>query len=140
VKKSSDEDVIQYFNFDVPWPFLNRDIVVHCTQKTEPQTGKIILDCFAVKTPLVPLKKNHMRITDSRQQWTLEKIGSGKTRITFVSITNIESSVPGILKRLISQIIPSKSLENLLSLSNNADSSVSSQYLAKTDIKKKIHK
>ncbi len=132
VKKNSDEDAIQYYNFDIPWPFLNRDIVVHCRQKTNPQTGTVIIDCNAVKTPVVPLKKNHMRITDAKQRWVLEAVDHDRTRVTFIALTSIDGPAPGILKRLISNVIPSTSLENFKTVSTRYAASPTTKYMARS--------
>jgi hypothetical protein len=113
LEKQSINDSYQYYDFNVPWPFLNRDMVVHCTTKIDWQMGKIVINTEAVKDPIVPIKKGHLRITDSKQKWVLEQIAPNKTKITFVSVTTLKDPVPRILNRLISQVIPSSSLKNL---------------------------
>lgn len=133
VKRNSDDEAIQYYNFDIPWPFLNRDIVVHSRQKTNHQTGIVTIDCIAVKTPLIPLKKNHMRITDAKQRWILEPVGHERTRVTFISLTTIDGPAPWILKRLISNIIPATSLENFKSVSMKYATTSSSKYMARSE-------
>jgi hypothetical protein len=137
IKKNSESDAIQYYNFDVPWPFLNRDIVVHCIQKTDPATGTITIESNAVKSANVPLKKNHLRITDAKHRWVLEEIEPGKTRVTFISMTNVEGAAPNALKRLISQIIPATSLEKLLALSMKTSVPSQPTYIAKSNIANK---
>jgi ribosome-associated toxin RatA of RatAB toxin-antitoxin module len=136
IKRFSHDDAIQYYNFDVPWPFFDRDIVVHCMQKTEKLTGTITIDSYALRTPLVPLKKKHLRITDARQKWVIEQIGPEKTRITFIALTNIEGQAPNVLKKLISQVIPSTSLENLRAVSMKQNAISSTSYIAKSDYNK----
>lgn len=134
IKKNSEDDTIQYYNFDVPWPFLNRDIVVHCTQRTDPVTGTITIDSYAVKAPVVPLKKNYLRVTDANQKWLLEQIEPGITRVTFIALTNIEGDAPNILKNLISHEIPSTSLENLKTIAMKMTTPTPNRYIAKSDI------
>lgn len=137
IKRFSHDDAIQYYNFDVPWPFFDRDIVVHCTQKTDLMTGTITIDSYALRTPVVPLKKKHLRITDAKQKWVIEKIDHEKTRITFIAVTNIEGQTPNLLKKLISQVIPSISLENLRAISMKQNTVSSTSYLAKSDYNKR---
>ena len=137
IRKNSEDDAIQYYRFDVPWPFLNRDIVVHCTQKTDPVTGTVTIDSQALKTPMVPLKKNHLRITDAKHKWIFERIDQRRTKVTFISMTNMEGQTPRALKNLISQVIPSSSLENLKAISMKPDHPATSTYIAKTVVNKK---
>lgn len=137
IKRFSQDDAIQYYNFDVPWPFFDRDIVVHCTQKTDIITGTITIDSYALRTPVVPLKKKHLRITDAKQKWVIEKIDNEKTRITLIAVTNIEGQTPNLLKRLISQVIPSTTLENLKTVSMKQNTVSSTSYIAISDYNKK---
>lgn len=132
IRKISADDAIQYYRFDVPWPFLNRDIVVHCTQRTDPITGTVTIDSQAVKTPVVPLKKNHLRITDAKHKWIFERIDHRRTKVTFISMTNMEGQTPRALKKLISQVIPSSSLENLKTISMKPGPPAPTSYIAKT--------
>jgi hypothetical protein len=78
LEKPSQTDSFQYYDFNVPWPFANRDIVVHCTTKFDWPSGRIRIFAEAVKDPMVPMKKNHYRITDSKQEWILEQIAPDK--------------------------------------------------------------
>ncbi|MBU1170543.1 MAG: hypothetical protein KKD44_13350 [Proteobacteria bacterium] len=130
--RPSDKQSFQYYDFDVPWPLANRDIVVHCTTEADWGRGKITIQSEAVKEPLVPIRKNHMRITDSRQEWILEQVTPDSTRVTFVSYTNMEGPVSKMLNKLISKVIPSSSLKNLKKISMEKYLSASDRFIAKT--------
>ena len=133
VEKNSDSDAIQYYDFDVPWPLSNRDIVVHCTTEVDSKTGAITISSSAVKDSVVPLKKDHLRITDAKQKWVIEQIAPEKTRVTLYSLTHIKGPAPKLLKKLVSHVIPSTSLKNLrLQAMKNTQTSPS-RYIAKTD-------
>jgi hypothetical protein len=117
VRSSDNHQSFQYYDFDVPWPLSNRDVVVHCTTETNWAEGTIIIQGDAIKEPLVPLKKNHLRITDSSHTWILESITPDSTRVTFLSRTLVDGPVTSLLNRLVSHVIPSTSLKNLKKIS-----------------------
>ncbi len=73
---------------DTPWPFLDRDVLYKTEVKIDFASGKVVIQSIALKTPLIPLKKQYVRITDSEQQWILERIAVDRTRITFINRTN----------------------------------------------------
>lgn len=132
IERPSYNRSFQYYDFDVPWPLSDRDIVVQCTTQANWSDGTIIIKGEAVKEPMVPLKKSHMRITDSRQQWILEQISPDQTLVTFVSYTTMDGPVPGMLNKLVSNVIPSNSLKNLKKISTEKYLSSSARFLAET--------
>ena len=77
-----------YVAIDTPWPFADRDVLYKTEVKIDFASGKIVIHSKALKTPLIPLKKQYVRITDSEQQWILERISLDRTRITFINRTN----------------------------------------------------
>lgn len=131
VRSSDNHQSYQYYNFDVPWPLSNRDVVVHCTTQTNWSEGTIIIQGDAIKEPLVPLKKNHLRITDSSHTWILESITPDSTRVTFLSRTLMDGPVPRLLNRLVSHVIPSTSLKNLKKISMDKFQAFNDRLLAK---------
>lgn len=131
INRSSESNSLQYYDFDIPWPLSNRDIVVHCTTDADWEAGKIIIQGEAIKEPLVPIKKDHLRITDSKQEWILEQISPDSTQVTFISYTTIDGPVPSILNALISRVIPSASLKNLKKLSAEKQRTANNRFFAK---------
>ena len=77
-----------YVAIDTPWPFADRDVLYKTEVKIDFASGKVVIHSKALKTPLIPLKKQYVRITDSEQQWILERISLDRTRITFINRTN----------------------------------------------------
>jgi hypothetical protein len=73
---------------DTPWPFLDRDVVYETDVTIDYAAGKVFIQSVALKRPLVQLKKQYVRITDSEHQWILERISADLTRITFINRTN----------------------------------------------------
>ena len=77
-----------YVAIDTPWPFSDRDVVYKTEVGIDDVSGKVIINSIALKTPLMPLRRRYVRITDSEHQWILERISVTLTRITFINRTN----------------------------------------------------
>ena len=77
-----------YVAIDTPWPFTDRDVLYRTEVEIDFASGKVVIRSIALKTPLIPLKRQYVRITNSEQQWILERISADHTRITFINRTN----------------------------------------------------
>ena len=87
-ENSSELHFFLYVAIDTPWPFLDRDVVYETDITIDYAAGKVFIQSVALKRPLVQLKKQYVRITDSEHQWILERISADLTRITFINRTN----------------------------------------------------
>ena len=88
VKGSSELDFFIYVAIDTPWPFFDRDAIYKTQIVMDHASGKVDIRSTALKEPLLPLRKQYERITDSELQWILERISADCTRITFINRTN----------------------------------------------------
>jgi len=77
-----------YVAIDTPWPFSDRDAVYKTEIAIDYALGKVVVRSTALKEPLIPLRRQYVRVTDSEHQWILEKISADSTRITFINRTN----------------------------------------------------
>ncbi len=84
-----------YFRLDTPWPLWRRDIVYDVKIKIDMASGKVEVSCKAVPEPVVPIRNDHVRITDSELHWVLERIDTHQTRIIFIMRTDVGGSVGG---------------------------------------------
>jgi len=84
-----------YIVIDTPWPLRPRDVVYDVKIKTDMVTGKVDVRCQAVPQPVVPIRKDHVRIIDSELHWVLETIEPHQTRIIFTMRTVAGGFVSG---------------------------------------------
>ena len=82
-----------YIAIDTPWPLWPRDIVYDVKIKIDMASGKVEVRSKAVPEPVVPIRKDHVRITDSELHWVLERIDTHRTRIIFIMRTDAGGSV-----------------------------------------------
>ena len=127
------KDSIQYYSFDIPWPFSDRDIVVNTNTDINWKAGRVVITSVAAPKSDIPLKKGCVRLTDSSQQWILEKITPASTKVTFKSYTPLQGSVPKFIRNIISNVIPSSTLKNLKQISTKQYLASREQFLADTE-------
>lgn len=87
-ENSSELHFFLYVAIDTPWPFSDRDAVYKTEIAIDYALGKVVVRSTALKEPLIPLRRQYVRVTDSEHQWILEKISADRTRITFINRTN----------------------------------------------------
>ena len=87
-KNPSEFHFLLYVAIDTPWPFTDRDVLYQTEVKIDFASGKVVIHSIALKTPVIPLKRQYVRIIDSEHQWILEKVAVDRTRITFINRTN----------------------------------------------------
>ncbi|MBI5846214.1 MAG: hypothetical protein HZB23_16265 [Deltaproteobacteria bacterium] len=81
-----------YYRFRIPWPFWNRDAVYDVSARLS--GDRAVIEAVAANAPEVPCPRRHLRITDSRQLWILERAGAKKTRAVYESRIMPEGSIP----------------------------------------------
>lgn len=120
-ENSSELHFFLYVAIDTPWPFSDRDVVYETEVTIDYASGKVFIHSIALKAPLMPLRRQYVRVTDSEHQWILERISVDRTRITFMNRTNTAGpfatylSNPGIRDTTI------HSLKNLKKMLNHPD-------------------
>ena len=97
VENSSELHFFLYVVIDAPWPFYDRDVVYKTEINIDYALEKVVIHSTALKEPLVPLRSQYVRITDSEHQWILERISADRTRITFINRTNAGGSFANYL-------------------------------------------
>jgi hypothetical protein len=97
VENSSELHFFLYVAIDTPWPFSDRDVVYETKVTIDYASGKVFIHSIALKAPLMPLRRQYVRITDSEHQWILERISKDRTRITFMNRTNAAGSFSNYL-------------------------------------------
>ncbi|MGV3599711.1 MAG: START domain-containing protein [Dyadobacter fermentans] len=92
VKKLSPNDLYYHSEISLPWPLDNRDFVAHLVARQNPLTGVVTID-GPVVAGMVPVKKNVVRVKDSKGRWVLTPM-QGKVRIEYTLHTDPGGYVP----------------------------------------------
>ena len=102
-----------YIALDTPWPLWFRDIIYDVKLEVDLTSGKVEARSKAVPQPVLPIRKNHVRITDSEVYWVLERINSHRTRVIFRMRTDAGGAARGYWSDLGSRKTIYHSLINL---------------------------
>jgi hypothetical protein len=106
-------DFLLYIVIDVPWPFADRDAVFHAATTMDVEAGIVVIRSRARADSEVAIHKDLVRITNSEQQWILEKITPHKTRTTFINRTAVSGSMASFIADLGSRATVVESLINM---------------------------
>ncbi len=82
-----------YLVYDLPWPLTDRDLCVDVVATHDPATGAGTIT--AVPLPgLIPVKKEHIRIREYRQVWTVNPSGKDKTQVILEGYVDPAGTIP----------------------------------------------
>ena len=97
---STNLNFLIYIVVKTPWPLWNRDVIYTTETRIDMSAGKITVWGKAVQDTKVPIKQNHVRVTDSALKWVLARIDDNRTRISFTKRINAGGSIGSYLSDL----------------------------------------
>ncbi|MBW2443928.1 MAG: hypothetical protein JRH12_25905 [Deltaproteobacteria bacterium] len=86
-----------YIIVKTPWPLWNRDVIYTTESRVDIPSGKIMVWGKAVRDAVIPIKENHVRVTDSALKWVLERLDDSRTMVTFTKRINAGGSIGSYL-------------------------------------------
>lgn len=96
LKAISDTDLFFYNEVDCPWPFQNRDVVVHMTL-VQNSINKIITVVATSEKDYLPDKVNIVRMRYSKVTWLITPLYNNKLKIEYRIQIDPGGSVPAWL-------------------------------------------
>lgn len=81
-----------YMVLDFPFPLKDRDLVVQGKMRKDTQ-GIISIQNKAVKKGY-PINPNYVRLTDYEGDWTFQRLGNQKVKVSTYGYANPEGSIP----------------------------------------------
>ncbi|OOV80438.1 START domain-containing protein [Acinetobacter sp. ANC 5600] len=85
-------EFILYMVLDFPFPLKDRDLVVQGKMRKDAQ-GIISIQNKAVKKGY-PINPNYVRLTDYEGDWTFQRLGNQKVKVSTYGYANPEGSIP----------------------------------------------
>ncbi|MBU2489347.1 MAG: hypothetical protein KKA60_08145 [Proteobacteria bacterium] len=104
-----------YCRMGLPWPVADRDILVKNEVNLDFDTGRAVVDFYAVTDPEVPEIDGVVRMTELTGQYILEYIGRTTTRVTYIHRGHPGGSVPVRLANIAIRYFPYLDLKGLTS-------------------------
>jgi hypothetical protein len=107
-----------YVQYDLPWPFMDRDLCAAADVRTSPVTGERII--LAKSDPeAVPPDREYVRIIKFWQKWTIMPTGIGKVHLTLEGFADPAGDIPAWLANLAITKAPWNMLQKIRSALNN---------------------
>lgn len=117
VNKKSTSSWITYTEFDLPWPFQNRDVVSEYTMTTVKAGSQVLIRICSVDH-LVGQKEGITRIVNYKASWAIKRIDGSKTWICFTA----SCDQPPVVPRFIQDPVLRKTFhKNLLKLKSTLE-------------------
>ena len=99
-KGSTNLKFLLYVVAEPPWPIWKRDVVYHASTRIDFSSGIVMIQGKALRNASMPIKENHVRITDSALEWVLERLDDTRTEVSFRKRTNIGGNLGNYLSNL----------------------------------------
>jgi hypothetical protein len=112
LKEVSAADVFYYTEIDAPWPFDNRDLVVHMTVQQNKQT-KVTTIVAKNVDDYTPAKKDIVRVKYSNALWTVTPINNQQFKVIYQIQIDPGDGVPAWLLNLFATSGPYESFVHL---------------------------
>ena len=88
-----------YVQYDVPWPFTDRDLCVEAEIRKNPVTDELIISARSDPDAL-PEDPDYVRIKKYWQKWTIMPAGAGKVHLILEGFVDPAGDVPAWLANL----------------------------------------
>lgn len=110
--ETSFNDRYAYSVNDMPWPFKDRDYVLHIKTTSDPASGKILMHMNAAKNKK-EINDDLERVDVAQTVYTFEALDENKTKMVWLQHTEPGGVLPGWLVNSLIVDIPVKSLQQL---------------------------
>ncbi len=112
LKRNSESDLIYYAEVEAPWPFSNRDFVLHLNVQQNPQSKMITINVEIVND-LLPEKKYIVRIKYFSATWVITPVNSHQFKLDYRIQVDPGANIPAWLANLFSTNAPYESFMHL---------------------------
>ena len=107
-----DKFIHYYIVYDSPWPVADRDLCVEAHITKDTVAGSMIVKADPYPE-CMPEKKDHVRIKDYHQQWTLHDLHNGRFRVTLEGFVDPGGNIPSWIYNMVITDTPLKVMRNL---------------------------
>lgn len=112
VKTLNELEFYYYLESDLPFPLVNRDLVVHSSKWEEKEQNTVYYFSTSIDKVL-PKEKDLVRITKYDSFWTIKELAKNKLSVEYQSRTDPAGNLPAWLVNLAVTTGPLKSMQQL---------------------------
>lgn len=93
IEKISDDEHIDYYESEIPWPIKNKDIVMRFKLEQEGDSGSIFINYWSVPD-YIPEKENISRLKHTKGYFKLTSLENGITELRYLVSSDPEIKLP----------------------------------------------
>lgn len=112
IRKVSDSEMYYHTEVSLPWPLDNRDFVTHLKVLRDAHSGVVIVDAPAVPG-VMPARDGVVRISHSKNQWTLKPVQGGKTHVEYTLQVDPGGHIPAHVVNMFACRAPIETFGNM---------------------------
>ena len=112
IKRNSESDLIYYAEVEAPWPFSNRDFVLHLNVQQNPQSKTVTISVEIVND-FLPEKKDIVRVKYFSATWVITPVNSQQFKLDYRIQVDPGANIPAWLANLFSTNAPYESFMHL---------------------------
>lgn len=112
LKKVSDTEMYYYSKLDFPWPFNDRDLIMHTHLEQDPTTKRIVARSVAVPDYL-PEKKDVVRIKNAHTEWTILPGSGGWPYVEYYIYSDPGGNLPDWLVNMAIDVGPRETIKGI---------------------------
>jgi ribosome-associated toxin RatA of RatAB toxin-antitoxin module len=113
VKKIGKNILFIYSIYKTPWPVTDRDTLIKTVTKVDPKNRWFTIYMNSVRSPLVPVRSDKVRIKKLKGRWVFKKIKNKMVKVTYCLTVDPGGSLPLWLANRTSKDSPYTTLSNL---------------------------
>jgi hypothetical protein len=118
VRKVSDKEGYLYMRSDFPFPFSDRDAILHFTIKQDPVTKQVVSSSESAAY-LIPENKGVIRVKTIETKWTFTPLSDGKVRLEYEIMSDPGGGIPKWIINLAADEAPVRSMLALKKIIGN---------------------
>jgi len=115
LKKVSEHEMYYYSRLDFPWPFNDRDLVMHTYLEQDPATKRIVARSVA-EPAYLPEKKDVVRIKNAHTQWTILPGTGGWPYVEYYIYSDPGGNMPDWLVNMAIDLGPRETIKGIRGL------------------------
>lgn len=112
LKVNSESDLIYYEEVEAPWPFSNRDFVLHLNVQQNPQ-NKVVNINVEIVNDFLPEKKDIVRVKYFSATWVITQLNNHQFKLDYRIQIDPGTNIPAWLANLFSTNAPYESFMHL---------------------------
>lgn len=117
VQQNDPEKYYYFIVLDMPWPTTDRSAIYSRQVSVHKEKQRItIADKADSELDITPAMEDTVRIVRSTQEWKLQKMDDGTTKVSLTSLTDPNGPIPAFLINSMSVDAPMQSIANLRKL------------------------